>query len=127
VIVELNSESFEREALNSIRPCIVKFYNTGCHLCAGLTPVFARLHKKYGQQMKFATMDTWNHGEVADQYLDGGIPTIRIFLKGYPSILVEYPEEPSPYTGYPEDYLDKWIYNCLLSYLAMEANKRENG
>jgi len=127
VIVELDSESFEREALNSIRPCIVKFHNKGCHLCAGLHPVFARLQKKYRQNMKFASIDTSKNYETAEQYLDGGIPTIRIFTKDYESVLVEYPEEPSPYTGYPADYLDNWIYNYLLSYFVLETKKEENG
>ena len=127
MIVELDSENFEREALNSIRPCIVKFHNNGWHLCAGLAPVFARLQKKYGQSMKFANIDTWKSFETAKPYLDGGVPTIQIFLRDNDPVLVEYPEEPSPYTGYPREYLDKWIYNYLLSYYIMEAKKEKNG
>ena len=127
MIVELDSENFEREVLNSIRPCIVKFYNGGCHLCAGLTPVFARLQEKYGHDMKFASIDTWKNYEKTEKYLDGGVPTIQIFSKDNNPVLVKYPEEPSPYTGYPREYLDKWIYNYLLSYYVMETNRKENG
>lgn len=126
MIVELNAENFEKEVLNSARPCIVKFHNNGCHLCAGLVSVFAKLQKKYGHNMKFANIDTWKHHEVAKEYLDGGVPTIQIFLRDHNPVLVEYPEEPSPYTGYPKDYLDKWVYNYLLSYFVMEVEKRKD-
>ena len=123
-MIELDSENFEREALNSIRPCIVKFHNNGCHLCAGLHPVFARLQEKYGQSIKFASLDTWKNFEIAEPYLDGGVPTIQIFAKDYAPVLVEYPDEPTQNTGYPEDYLANWIYNYLLSYFVYEAKKK---
>jgi len=127
-MVEIDSENFEREVLNSIRPCIVKFHNRGCHLCAGLHPVFARLEKKYGLQMKFASMDTWRHAASAEPYLDGGVPTVQIFLKGRPPLLVRYPEEPSVVSGYTGDYLERWIHNTLsaFSYIK-EIEKEENG
>ena len=124
-MIELDSENFEREVLNSIRPCIVKFHNKGCHLCAGLHPVFAGLEKKYGLQMKFASMDTGSHGELAESYLDGGVPTVRIFLKGRPPLLVQYPEEPSVISGYTGDYLERWIHNVLAAYAYVEEMEKE--
>jgi thioredoxin-like negative regulator of GroEL len=36
MITKVTSENFEREVVNSARPCVLKFYNDGCHLCTAL-------------------------------------------------------------------------------------------
>jgi len=124
MVRRVDSTSFDEFVLKSDKPCVVKFYNKGCYLCRGLAPVFDTLAQKYANRLNFFTVDSEEDPEFSDVYLDGGVPTIRIFNKDIPSILIDYPEEPDGMTGYPRDYLDQWFYFYLVSYAVIKGGMK---
>ena len=70
-------------------------------------------------------MNTFDQMELSELFLDGGVPTIRIFNETYPPVLLPYPEEPDPISGYSGEYLDKWLFHYLLSYSVMKGAEIE--
>ncbi len=123
IVKRVDSSNFDNLVLKSKVPCVVKFYNKGCHLCSALHPIFENLADKYANKFKFFRVDTENEPEFSDEFLDGGVPTIQVFSSGIPPVLVEYPEDPDERTGYSKDYLDQWLYFYLVSYKVLQGAK----
>ena len=126
IVKKLDSSNFDDLVIQSDKPCVVKFYNKGCHLCRALYPVFERLAEKYANRLRFFRIDSEDDPLFSDPYLDGGVPTIQIFSKGIPPVLIGYPEEPDEITGYPRDYLDQWLYFYLISYSVLKGAKHND-
>ena len=61
-------------------------------------------------------VDSIEEEALSEPYLDGGVPTIQVFYKDIPAVLIEYPEDPNQVSGYSRDYLDQWLYFYLVSY-----------
>jgi len=123
IVKKVNSSNFDDLVLQSDLPCVVKFYSKGCYLCRSLHPVYERLAEKYANRLNFFRVNSEDDPKFSDVYLDGGVPTIQVFSKGIPPVLVEYPAEPDDITGYPRDYLDQWLYYYLISYDVLKGAK----
>lgn len=128
IVEKVNSSNFEQLVLNTETPVVVKFYSRDCYLCRGLSPVFEHLASKYGHKLKFYRIDIDDEQDLSEPYLDGGVPTIQIFYKDIPPVLVQYPEEEKahPVTGYPSDYLDQWLYFYLVSFSIIKGAKSDD-
>jgi len=57
--------------------------------------------------------------------LDGGVPTIIIFINSDVPILIEYPNQPDEQSGYGRDYLDKWLKHFRITIEALRLNGRQ--
>ena len=113
-------DDFVEKIIDCELPSVVKFYDNNCPLCNGLADPFERLAKKYIGKFKFFKINIKDDLDFCDRYLDGGIPTILVFLNTDTPILVDYPEEEDPISGYPFDYLDRWLYHFDLSYKSIK-------
>lgn len=122
MIKKLNSDNFKSTLENSEKPCVVKFYSKDCYLCRGLAPVFDSVAHKYANRLNFYIVDSNKEAALSEPYLDGGVPTIQVFYKDIPSVLIEYPEEPNQVSGYSRDYLDQWLYFYLVSYSVIKGS-----
>ena len=116
MIPNTTAQTFDKDVRQSGRPCVVKFYSKDCHLCNSLGPILERMSKKYGHSLKFMRFNILDDMEFVDKYLDGGVPTIQIFYEDMPPILVPYPEDPHPLSGYKKEELEVFFYNYILSY-----------
>jgi thiol-disulfide isomerase/thioredoxin len=125
MIQKTTAPTFDQDVKYCGRPCVVKFYSRDCHLCNSLAPIFERMSKKYGHSLKFVRLDIHNDLDFVEPYLDGGIPTIQVFYKDYPPILVPYPEDPHPMSGYKKEELESFLYNYILSYKMFYGAKNE--
>lgn len=120
MIKKLDSSNFESTLKNSDKPCVVKFYSRDCYLCRGLAPVFDSISNKYANRINFYMVDSVKESDLSEPFLDGGVPTIQVFYKDMPPVLIEYPEEPNEVSGYPRDYLDQWLYFYLVSFAVIK-------
>ena len=118
-------ETFENDVLSSDVPVVVLFSNNGCPLCSSLQPACEKLEKRYFNSLKFFKVDTVDQKELSEPFLDGGVPTIQVFSDMYPPVLLPYPDQPDPITGYGKDYLDKWLFHYLISYKIMKDAENE--
>lgn len=107
-MIILTLENFEREILESEKPCVVSFKSDGCHLCLGLARVLFGLERRYGKRLKFGVVDLKAEAEIFEVFDIDGVPTVFMFESG-DGVEIPYPETPSLLSGYSEEYLTKYF------------------
>lgn len=81
-VLEVNSEIFEHEVLNSQTPVVVDFWATWCGPCRKLTPVIEEIAQSYEGKVKFTKLNVEQNQDIATKYSISGIPCLLIFKNG---------------------------------------------
>ncbi len=81
-MLEVNKETFEQEVLRAEGTVLVDFYGDGCVPCAALMPHVHQLADKYGEQIKFAALNTTKARRLAIGQKVLGLPVIAIYRQG---------------------------------------------
>lgn len=81
-IVDLNSENFESEVLQSKTPVLVDFWAQWCGPCKMLSPILDELAGEYQGKVKIGKVDVDTNQELSAQYSVMSIPTLLIFKGG---------------------------------------------
>lgn len=81
-IVDLNSENFESEVLQSKTPVLVDFWAQWCGPCKMLSPILDELAGEYQGKVKIGKVDVDTDQELSAQYSVMSIPTLLIFKGG---------------------------------------------
>lgn len=81
-MIEVDKKTFETEVLQGEGKILVDFFGDGCVPCAALMPHVHELADKYGDKMKFASMNTSKARRVAIGQQVLGLPTIAIYENG---------------------------------------------
>ena len=80
--LNLSSENFEEEVLNSSEPVLVDFYADWCGPCKMMTPVVEELAEKLQGKAKVGQINVDENQDLALEYNVMSIPTIIIFKDG---------------------------------------------
>ena len=78
-VLEVKSESFEKEVLESEKPVVLDFFATWCGPCKMLRPVIEELSEEH-PEVKFVSVDVDEEAEIAIRYGVSSIPCL-VFLK----------------------------------------------
>ena len=78
----LDKMNFETEVLQSKGYVLVDFFGDGCAPCEALMPHVMELSEKYGEQLKFAKLNTTKARRVAIGQKILGLPVISIYKDG---------------------------------------------
>lgn len=81
-IVELTSENFDAEVLQSDVPVLVDFWAVWCAPCRMIAPVVEELAETYSGSVKVAKLNVDENGDIASRYNVRGIPALLIFDDG---------------------------------------------
>ncbi len=82
-MVELNKENFEAEVLQyTERPVFVDFWGDKCEICKELMPGVHGLEEKYGDKIKFASLNISTARRLAIGQKVLGLPTMIIYKNG---------------------------------------------
>jgi len=81
-IVELTSENFDAEVLQSDIPVLVDFWAVWCAPCRMIAPVVEELADTYNGTLKVAKLNVDENADVAVRYNVRGIPALLIFDGG---------------------------------------------
>lgn len=81
-IVELTSENFDAEVLQSDVPVLVDFWAVWCAPCRMIAPVVEELAETYDGSVKVAKLNVDENGDIAFRYNVRGIPALLIFDDG---------------------------------------------
>ena len=77
-----NSQQFEQQVLNSVRPVFVDFWAEWCGPCRSVSPVVEELSGEYDGKVDFVKINVDENGELAQKYNVLSIPTLTIFKNG---------------------------------------------
>ena len=81
-VVELTTENFKSEVLESDLPVLIDFWAPWCGPCRFIAPVVEELATKYEGKVKVGKVNVDDHGEIAGQYGIHSIPTLLFFNGG---------------------------------------------
>lgn len=81
-MLQIKSEDFTQEVLNSPIPVLVDFFATWCGPCRMLAPVLESVSQSYEGKVKFVKIDVDEAGDIARDYSIMSIPTLIIFKNG---------------------------------------------
>lgn len=81
-MLELDKNNFEEEVLKASGYVFVDFWSQGCEPCKALMPEVHELAEKYGDKIKFCSMDITKARRVAISQKVLGLPTLLMYKDG---------------------------------------------
>ena len=90
-VVNLTTENWEQEVVQSDKPVLVDFWAVWCGPCRMLAPTIDKIAESYSGKIKVAKVNTEDAPEIAAKYRISAIPQIMIFKGGDQPV-----ERPSP-------------------------------
>lgn len=81
-VLKLTDENFEREVLNSDKPCIVDFYADWCGPCKMMSPIIEEIAEELVEKAKVGKVNSDENMELAQNYGIMSIPTIMVIKNG---------------------------------------------
>ncbi|MEG0806218.1 MAG: thioredoxin domain-containing protein [Lachnospiraceae bacterium] len=81
-MLELTKENFEAEVLKGEGTILVDFFGDGCVPCAALMPHVHEFAEKYGDKIKFASLNTTKARRLAIGQKIMGLPVVAIYKDG---------------------------------------------
>ena len=104
-MLQVNSENFASEVLDSPIPVVVDFFATWCGPCRMLAPVLESVAEDFEDKVKFVKLDVDEAPDVAKDYSVMSIPTLIIIKNG---------EEAAKQVGaLGAEALEEWINEVL--------------
>ena len=82
--IEITSENFDKEVLQSEIPVLVDFWADWCQPCKMIAPSVAQVADEYDGRIKVGKLDVDQNGDLSMSYNIRGIPALLIFDKGKP-------------------------------------------
>jgi thioredoxin 1 len=81
-VVELTTDNWEQEVVNSDKPVLVDFWAPWCGPCRALAPTIDKLATQFAGKVKVGKLNTDDSPDVAVRYGISGIPQVLIFKGG---------------------------------------------
>ncbi len=83
--LEVTTESFEAEVLESSLPVLVDFFADWCGPCKMMSPVVDQIGEEMSSQVKVCKCNVDDNGAVAEKYNVMSIPNFILFKDGKPA------------------------------------------
>lgn len=80
-VVNLTTENFENEVLNSEKPVLVDFFATWCGPCKMVSPIIDQIAEE-NTEIKVCKINVDEQTHLAQRYSVASIPTIMVFKNG---------------------------------------------
>ena len=80
--IEINTDSFEKEVIQSEVPVLVDFWGPQCALCLALMPYVEGLSEKYGANLKISKIDASKNRRLCLNLKVFGLPTFLFYKNG---------------------------------------------
>lgn len=81
-MLEVTKDTFEAEVLQAEGTVFVDFYGDGCVPCAALMPFVHEMAEKYGESLKFCSLNTTKARRLAIGQKVLGLPVMAIYQNG---------------------------------------------
>jgi thioredoxin 1 len=80
--VEITTDNFEEEVVNSEVPVLIDFWADWCMPCKMVAPVLEEIGKDYDGKLKIGKLDVDAQGELAMKFSVQSIPTLLLIKNG---------------------------------------------
>lgn len=81
-VIEVSSETWDKEVLQSDKLVLVDFYADWCHPCKQLAPIIEALAKENYPKLKVCKLDIDENRDIYVRYKVRGIPILIFFKEG---------------------------------------------
>jgi thioredoxin 1 len=84
-VIDVDSDSWEKEILKSNKLVLVDFWHERCPWCKRLDPIFSEVAGEYGDKVKFAKLNVLlnqNNNHLAAENGVMGTPTLIFYCEG---------------------------------------------
>lgn len=82
-MLELNKDNFEEEVTSyGEKPVFIDFWGDKCEACIVLMPDVHKLEEKYGDNIKFCSLNTSQNRRLAIGQKVLGLPTMAVYKNG---------------------------------------------
>jgi thioredoxin 1 len=81
-IVNLTTDNFQKEVLESAQPILVDFWAEWCNPCRALAPILDDLAGEYDGKVRIGKVNIEDQQALATQFGVQSIPTLLLFNKG---------------------------------------------
>lgn len=81
-MIEINSDSFEREVLHSSMPVLVDFWGPQCGPCLALMPKVEALTERYGEKVRITKVEAPKNRRLCLTLKVMSLPTFLFFKDG---------------------------------------------
>ena len=88
-VIELTSENFQQEVLESEKPIIIDIYSTKCPPCRLMEPIIEELRDAYKEQVRFAKINCETQAELAQKYGVTSLPTLLFIKPGEDAVFMK--------------------------------------
>jgi len=84
-MLELTTQNFQHEVLESEKPTLVYFYSpVGCAPCKILSPVVEKLNDELSATVKVGKLNIYPNMPITLKYIIMTAPLLMLFIKGEP-------------------------------------------
>jgi len=80
--INITTNNFEEEVINTNVPVLVDFWATWCGPCQMIAPYITKLAQDYADKIKVCKINVDEAAEIATRYAVMSIPTLMIFKEG---------------------------------------------
>ena len=83
--LDVTTETFEQEVINSDKPVLVDFWAEWCGPCHAVSPVLERIADERKDELKLVKVNIDEEPALAQRYGVASIPTMILFKSGEPA------------------------------------------
>jgi thioredoxin 1 len=78
-VMELTTENWQKEVVQSDKPVLVDFWAVWCGPCRLLAPTIDKIADQFAGKLKVGKLNTDEHPDIAARYGISAIPQVMIF------------------------------------------------